>query len=100
MTYHCLSKWTFDDEVTDVEIDQVIHGLGANLKYNGGECYMPDAYIRMCDLDGCISYIAKVLDAQARGEAVDVEKQIETSAESGKIIVRRVLEKMAEGGGK
>ncbi len=93
-TYHCYSKWTFDDAATDVEIDQVIHGLEANKEYNRGECYTPDAYIRMCDLDGCISYIGKVLDAQARGEVIDVEEELKSSAESGKIIVRRVLEKM------
>lgn len=94
MTYHSISKWTFDDEVTDGVIDEVVGGLEYHLEYNGGRQYTTDAYIVMCTVDGCIRYIGKILDAQARGEDVDVEKLIEKSPESAKEVVRRVLEKM------
>lgn len=94
MTYHSYSKWTFDDEVTDEVIKEVIHGLEYHKELNNDLQYTPDAYMNMCAVDGCIHYIGRILDAQARGEDVDVEKLIEKSPESAKIIVRRVLDKL------
>lgn len=94
MTYHAYSKWTFDDDVTDKEIDEVVAGLEFHLELNDGEKYTPDAYIKMCALDACIHLIGRILDTQARGEDIDVEKLIEKSPESGKEIIRSVLERI------
>ena len=100
MTYHSYSKWTFDDEVTDAVIDDVVHGLEYHLELNNGEQYTPDAYIKMCHADALIHFIGRILDAQARGDDVDIEKLTEKSPESAKEIIKRVLEIIAKGGGK
>ena len=97
MTYHSYSKWTFDDDVTDEVIDLCVHGLEYHLELNDGEKYTPDAYIKMCAVDGCIHFIGRILDAQARGEDVDITKLTEKSPESTKEIIRRVMERMAGG---
>ncbi len=94
MTYHSYSKWTFDDEVTDGIIAEVVGGLKYHKRHNRGVQYTPDAYIKMCDMDGCIHYIGRILDAQAEGVDVDVERLIAKSPESAKEVVRRVLETM------
>lgn len=97
MTYHSYSKWTFDDAVTDAVIDDVVGGLEYHLKLNKGKQYTPDAYIKMCAVDGCIHFIGRILDAQARGEDVDIEELTAKSPESAKEIIRRVMESMAGG---
>ncbi len=69
-------------------------GLEYHLKLNDGEQYTPGAYIKMCALDGCIHFTGRILDAQARGDEVDIEKLTEKSPDSAKEIIRRVLERM------
>lgn len=94
MTYRSYSKWTFDDEVTDEVINDVVGGLEYHLRRNNGEQYTPDAYIKMCAVDGCIHFIGRILDAQARGDDVDLEKLTAKSPDSAKEIIRRVLERI------
>lgn len=94
MTYHSFSKWTFEDEVTDEVIDDVVGALNYHLKLNNGKQYTPDAYIKMCAVDGCIHYIGRILDAQVRGEDIDIPKLTEKSPESAKEVIRRVMERM------
>jgi len=91
MTYHSFKKWTFDDEVTDEVIAEVVAGLEYHWGLNNGEQYTPDVYMKMCAIDGCIHYIGRIIDAQARGENVDIKKLTEKSPESAKEIIRRVL---------
>lgn len=95
MTYHSFSKWTPDDEVTDEVVDEVVEGLEYHLKLNNGEQYTPGAYIKMCSVDACIHFVGTILDTQARGEEIDVDKLIGKSSESAQALIRRVLERMA-----
>jgi len=47
MTYHSYSKWTFDDEVTDEVVAEVIEGLEYHKELNDSERYTPGVYIKM-----------------------------------------------------
>lgn len=99
MTYHSVSKWTFDDDVTDELIDEVVGGLEYHKGLNDGEQYTPDVYIKMCHVDALIHLIGRILDTYARGEDLDLDKFTEKSPESAREVILRVLERMTEGAG-
>lgn len=94
MTYHSSLAWTFEHEVTDEVVQEVLRGLQANKEYNKGKCYTPTAYSTFNATDSLIFQIGKFLDAQEgqgpiRREAV--ETFLQKAPESGKVITKRVL---------
>lgn len=100
MSYHSMLKWAVGDEVTDEVVDEVVGALKYHLKLNDGEQYTPGAYIKFNAVDACIHFVGRILDAQARGDDVDVEKLTEKSPESARELIMRVMARMADAASK
>jgi hypothetical protein len=94
MSYHSNTKWTFEDDVTDEIIEEVIEGLKYHLELYGQ--YTPYAYIKFNAVDASIHFIGRLLDAQARDEDIDIAGIIERSkSSSAGEVIERVMERMA-----
>lgn len=91
MSYHSTLNWAVGDEVTDV-----VGALKYHLELNDGEQYTPGAYIKFNAVDACIYFVGKILDAQARGDDVDLEKLTASSSESARELITRVMARMGD----